>query len=136
MNPGVHSRRARRSHVLTGALVLLAPLVLAGCSEQGSASQIDSPVTVTMRNATVLLENRAEQPLDNVTLTVTPYGKNGAFTKALSRLERAERREVALADLSTADGTKFNPMLIRPRQVRVTATDTAGKQYEVELPWK
>jgi hypothetical protein len=122
--------------LLSATLALVAPLVLVGCSEQGSAEQLDSPVAVTMRNAIVLLENRAEQPLDNITLTVTPYGKNGAFSKALTRLERAERREVALADLTTADGTKFNPMLIRPRQVRVTATDAAGKQYEVELPWK
>jgi hypothetical protein len=134
MHPGVHSRRARR--LLSATLALVAPLVLVGCSEQGSAEQLDSPVAVTMRNAIVLLENRAEQPLDNITLTVTPYGKNGAFSKALTRMERAERREVALADLTTADGTKFNPMLIRPRQVRVTATDAAGKQYEVELPWK
>lgn len=134
MHPGVHSRRARR--LLSVTLALVAPLVLVGCSEQGSAEQLDSPVAVTMRNAIVLLENRAEQPLDNITLTVTPYGKNGAFSKALTRMERAERREVALTDLSTADGTRFNPMLIRPRQVRVTATDAAGKQYEVELPWK
>lgn len=134
MHPGVHSRRARR--LLSATLALVAPLVLVGCSEQGSAEQLDSPVAVTMRNAIVLLENRAEQPLDNITLTVTPYGKNGAFSKALTRMERAERREVALADLTTADGTKFNPMLIRPRQIRLTATDAAGKQYEVELPWK
>lgn len=134
MHPGVHSRRARR--LLSATLTLVAPLVLVGCSEQGSAEQLDSPVAVTMRNAIVLLENRAEQPLDNITLTVTPYGKNGAFSKALTRMERAERREVALADLTTADGTKFNPMLIRPRQIRLTATDAAGKQYEVELPWK
>ena len=134
MHPGVHSRRARR--LLSATLALVAPLVLVGCSEQGSAEQLDSPVAVTMRNAIVLLENRAEQPLDNITLTVTPYGKNGAFSKALTRMERAERREVALADLTTADGTKFNPMLIRPRQIRLTASDAAGKQYEVELPWK
>jgi hypothetical protein len=134
MHPGVHSRRARR--LLSATVALVAPLLLVGCSEQGSAEQLDSPVAVTMRNAIVLLENRAEQPLDNITLTVMPYGKNGAFSKALTRMERAERREVALADLTTADGTKFNPMLIRPRQVRVTATDTAGKQYEVELPWR
>lgn len=134
MHPGVHSRRARR--LLTATLALVAPLVLVGCSEQGSAEQLDSPVAVTLRNASVLIENRAEQPLDNITLTVMPYGKNGAFSKALNRMERAERREVALADLSTADGTRFNPMLVRPRDVRVTATDTAGKQYEVELPWK
>lgn len=134
MHPGVHSRRARR--LLSATLALVAPLVLVGCSEQGSAEQLDSPVAVTMRNAIVLLENRAEQPLDNITLTVTPYGKNGAFSKALTRMERAERREVALADLTTADGTKFNPMLIRPRQIRLTTTDAAGKQYEVELPWK
>lgn len=136
MNPGVHFRRAHRSLFLSGLAAVVAPLVLVGCSEQGSAEQLDSPVAITTRNAVVLLQNRTEQPLDNVTLSVTPYGRNATFSKALPRLERAERREVSLGDLSTSDGTRFNPMFNRPRQLRLTATDTAGKQYDVELPWK
>lgn len=136
MHPGVHSRRDRRLPVVFVAVATFASLVFSGCSEQGRAEQIDSPMNVSTRNASVALENRADRPLDNITLTVMPFGRAGTFSKSLPRLERAERREMPLAQFLSPTGAAFNPMLIRPRQVRVTATDAAGTQYGVELPWK
>lgn len=91
-----------------------------------------------MNNAVISIENRAEQPLTGVTLTVIPFGKSGAseYSKSLSGLRMMERRDVLLGDLASAEGTRFNVMLTRPRLVRVTATDAVGRQYDVEMPWR
>ena len=135
MNSGVHARRVRWSALLFGLLVVLTSIALVGCSEQGSAEQMSSPVAITTRNTTVSIENRAGQPLTNVRLAVIPFGRP-EYSKSLLPINVAERRDVPIGELTNAEGTLFNAMLVRPKLVRVTATDPAGKQYEVEVPWR
>lgn len=124
----------RRPAVLLAAAVVLGFLA-AGCAGQGSAEQMNAPVSIGTRNANLLIENRAGQPLNDVHLTIVPFGKN-EYSKSLSTLGVDERREVPLTELTAADGSKFIPMLSRPKTVRVTAKDATGKQYDIELPWR
>jgi hypothetical protein len=121
--------------LLLGCLSVLASLFFVGCSERGSAEQLDSPVAITMKNTIISIENRAGQPLTGVTLTVVPFGQNG-YSKSLANLNTAERRDVGIGELANAEGVRFNPVLTRPKLVRLTATDAVGKQYDVELPWR
>lgn len=135
----VRSRSRRWSPLAAAGLFLLVitSAVTLGCSGSGSAAQLDenSPIGITTRNTLVSLQNRAGMPLSNVRLTVTAYG-NVNFTRTLSRLENAESKDVGLNELSSQDGTVFNPRLSRPKLIKVTATDSVGKQIEVEMPWK
>lgn len=123
--------------ILTAALLLLLSAVAASCAGGGSAAQLDenSPVGISTRNTVVSLQNRAGMPLSNVRLTVTAYG-NVNFTKTLPRLENAESKDVGLGELSSQDGTVFNPRLSRPKLIKVSATDSVGRQIEVEMPWR
>lgn len=124
----------RRSLVWFTAAILLG-LLAAGCPGQGSAEQANAPVLIGTKNANLLIENRAGEPLSDVRLTVVPFGKN-EYSKMLPALAVAARREVPLSDLAAADGTKFIPMLSRPKTGRVSATAASGTKYDIELPWR
>lgn len=131
------SRSHRRLSVLTFIGIVWLSAAIAGCSQQGTAAQLDqnSPIVITTRATVITIQNNAGMALNEVTLTVIPYG-NVEFTKTFSRLERAESRDVQLADLVSRDGTAFNPRLSNPKLIRVSAGDTAGKRYDLERPWK
>jgi hypothetical protein len=131
----VRSRSTRLSVLAAAGLLLLS--AVAGCSGSGSAAQLDpnSPVNITTHNTVVSLHNRAGMPLNSVKLTVTAYG-NVDFSKTLYRLENTETKDVALNELSSQDGTVFNPRLSRPKMIKVKATDTVGKEYDVEMAWR
>lgn len=136
MCPGP-SRRVLPSpqRIAAFALVTLASLALIACSEQGSAEQLDAPVTLTTRGTQVSIANRSGQPLTGVVLTVVPFGQS-SYSKPLGSLEAAEQRNVPLAELKADNGSTFNPMLVRPRLVKLTASDSSGRQYDVEMPWR
>lgn len=131
-------RGVRRSvAALVGALGALIALsgTLAGCSQQGSAEPLNSPVAITTHQTIVSIENKSGMPLNDITVSVVAYG-NTAFTKTWARMENAESREIALGELSSRDGTVFNARLSKPKLVRFVGTDATGKRYDVETPWK
>lgn len=125
----------RRRSLVWFTVMLVFGLLAAGCAGQGSAEQANAPVLIGTKNANLLIENRAGEPLNEVRLTVVPFGKN-EYSKMLPSLGVAERREVPLSDLAAADGTKFVPMLSRPKTVRVSAKAASGRQYDIEQPWR
>ena len=125
-----------RLSVLTAAALLLLSTATTGCSGSGAATQLENaPIAITPHNTLVSLQNNAGMPLTDVRLTVTAYG-NVNFTKTLARLENAEAKEVGLNELTSQDGTTFNPRLSRPKAIKVKATDATGKQRDVEVAWK
>lgn len=136
MCPG-HPRRVRSSplRLAAFALLTLAPIALTACSERGSAEQTNSPVTITPRGTQVSIANMSGQPLSGVVLTVVPFGQS-PYSKPLGSLEMAEQKNVGLAELKAENGSTFNPMLVRPKLVKLTATDPTGRQYDVEMPWR
>lgn len=128
-------RGVRRSAFVLAVTIVAGSVVTAGCSEQGAAEQMNAPVAITMQQTMITVQNKAGMPLTNVKLMVVAYG-NTEFTKLFSRLENTETREVPLSDLSSRDGTAFNPRLSKPKLVRLIATDATGKDYNVEVPWR
>lgn len=133
----LRSRSDKRPSVLTVIGLVLLSAAIAGCSQQGTAAQLDqnSPILITTRATVITMQNNAGMALNEVKLTVIPYG-NVEFTKTFSRLENAETRDVQLTDLMSRDGTAFNPRLSNPKLIRVSAEDTVGKRYDLERAWK
>ena len=66
---------------------------------------------------------------------MVPYGPV-EFAASFSRLETSDRRELALGEFRSSDGSPLNPRFIKPRLVRARAKDIVGKSYDVEVPFK
>jgi len=129
-------RGVGRSPLVLAAVIAVASIASAGCSEQGSAQMpADSPIVLSTQQIMITVQNKAGLPLNNAKLTVVAFG-NTEFSKTFSRIENSETREVLLSDLSSRDGTPYNARLSKPKTVRLTGTDPTGKEYTVELPWK
>ena len=61
----------RRSTVLLPVAMMLG-LLAGGCAGQGSAEQMNAPVSIGTKNTNLLIENRSGQTLNDVHLTVVP----------------------------------------------------------------
>ena len=129
-------RGARPSPLVLAAVIAVALLTSAACSEQGSAQMpANSPIVLSTQQIMITVQNKAGLPMNNARLTVVAFG-NTEFSKTFSRLENTETREVLLSDLSSRDGTPYNARLSKPKTVRFTGVDPTGKEYTVETPWK
>jgi hypothetical protein len=119
-----------------GVLSLVA-CVSWGCSDAGSAEAVsaDAPLVVETSQAFVTFQNRTGLPLNEVEISILPYGP-GEYRRRLTRIENTMKREVPLNQFQGRDGTPFNLRVTRPKAVRVKAQDAAGKSYEVEVPWR
>lgn len=137
-NPLVRVRRQRPASL--GALlpVVLVACTAAACAGQPAATQMpaDSPVRITVSPPFLTVENQAGLALTEITIAIVPAGRQTEFTKFVPRLENGEKRDYTLADFRGRDGTPFNLRVVRPTAVRIAATDTTGRKYEVESPWR
>jgi hypothetical protein len=122
-------------HLPVAALILAAALV-AGCSKQNSAQALsaDSPVLLEASSNYVTFQNKTGLTLQEVTLSILPYGP-GEFTRLLLRVENTGRRQVPLNEFRGRDGTPLNLRVARPKTLRVKAQDSTGKNYEYEMAW-
>ena len=129
----------RRSSALVSCVLLSGAmgLALSACSRDREVVQAsdDAPIRVETTQLFVTIENRAGGALLDISVAILPVGFP-PFTRLISRLENAEKRDLSLSDFTSRDGTTFNLRLVRPKTVRVTATDLTNKKYEVEVPWK
>ena len=73
------------------------------------------------------VENRAGGPLLDVRLAIRPIGGVTEYDKLISRLEGGESRSVSLGEFNGRDGTPFSLRFVRPKDVRITATDLVEK---------
>ena len=121
---------------LVVALVSIAALT-AACSESSSAEQLSasSPVSIAMQTNAIVVQNRAGMPLSDVKVMLVAFG-NKQYAANVGRLDNQESRRVALSELTGADRATFNPSFTRPKVVRVHATSSEGKAFEIETPWK
>jgi hypothetical protein len=129
-------RRRSTTTILTGAALLGALALTSACSSDQSAVQAaaNAPIGIETSQLGVTLENHTGTPL--VDLTVAILTPALTFTKDLTRMENAERRQLSLNDFSTRDGTTLNLRFVTPRSVRVTATDIVDKKYDVQTRWR
>lgn len=136
-NPLARVRHARPTPLVALLPAVLAACAAAACAGQPAATQVatDSPVRVTVSPPFLTVENQAGLALTEITISIVPVGRQTEFTRFVPRLENGEKRDYTLADFRGRDGTPFNLRVVRPRAVRIVATDTTGRKYEVESPW-
>lgn len=128
-------RLARR--LLMGVVMAGVAASASACAGQGSATGIpeNSPVRLEVSSMFISIQNQAGLPLTDMRVSIVPYGIAGAFTTSFARLDSTEKRNIMLGDFRGRDGTPFSLRAVRPKAVRIEASDVAGKKYEVEYPW-
>jgi hypothetical protein len=116
--------------------VILGGVWLVGCSEQGSAENLpsNSPLFVETSPTSLKMENRAGLALTDVNVVILPYGPL-EFSILIPRMEATDKRDIPLNQFRSRDGTTFNARFHKPKSVRIRGKDTAGKAYEIEIPW-
>jgi hypothetical protein len=111
-------------------------LIASACSGNPESVQAaNAPIGIETSQMFVTIENKAGLTLLNLSVAIQPAGAP-AFTHLIYRMENAEKRDVPLRDFSSRDGTTFNLRLVKPKTVRVTATDVTNKAYDVQAPWR
>ena len=130
-------RRCRSLRLVQALAIGVVPVMAAGCSEQGSAEQMENmPVTVETSQMFATIRNNAGLPLTDVPMAILPIGRQTEFTKFFGRPENSEKRDISLGTFSGRDGTPFSLRVIKPKSIRIKATDLNGKAYDFEIPWK
>ena len=133
----------RRAFVaFVGALVFGA--VTLGCSNgSGAAGTVGTAgserflgVQVTP-SLSLAIENRAALPLVDVNIAIKPVAGDALYTTSLSRLEPGEKRDLAFGTFRRKDGTALSSVLgfVKPKDISVTAVDSAGAKREMTVPW-
>jgi hypothetical protein len=106
-----------------------------GCGSGGAVNQADAPIRVENTQMFVTVENRSGLNLRDVSVRIVPAGASTEFVTSVYRMENGEKRDFTLGSFRGRDGTPFNLRVVRPRSVKVSATDLNGKTVEVEVPW-
>jgi len=104
-------------------------------STTGQVEPADIAVQVTSPFLTVEVENRTGRPLVNMGVTL----KAGSlmFAAAVPRMETSAKRILMPNEFrGSRDSAVFNPNVVRPTEILISASDLDGKKYEVTAPWK
>jgi hypothetical protein len=133
----------RRSVIATLGLIFTSWL-LAACSTAsppetqplGTGGVEPAAIALETSNQSVTVTNNAGKPIEDVLIAIQPVSVGSPFTLTLRRMENGEKRDIALGQFRSNDGTTFSPRLYKPRRVTVTATDIVGKKHEIVKPWK
>jgi hypothetical protein len=107
-----------------------------GCSEQGAAQDANAPVKITTSQMYVTVRNDSGAPLNDVTVSIVPVGRQTIYNKFIGRLENSESRNVMLGDFLGRDGTPFSLRVVKPRTVEVKGKDVKGQDYSTEAGWR
>lgn len=118
------------------ALALIGQLACTNAAVDKAVGSADgaSGVVVARAERGITVENRAGRPLLNIRLVIEDRN-GGAFVYTLPTLDTAATREIPLADFRSEDGTLFDGSAAA-KQVKTTARDTLGNNYEVTTPWE
>jgi hypothetical protein len=112
-----------------------AVLALAACTVSPKLGP-DAPVAIEISQFSILVENHTGGPLTDLKVHIVPVGGATLYTSTLYRLENLERREVGFNEFRGRDGTPFDRRVVRPKAVRVAATDVQGKAITAETAWR
>jgi len=135
---------SRRRSVIATAGLIVASWFLGACSTAsppetqplGTAGAEPSAIAVETSNQSVTVTNNAGKPIEDVLVAIQPVGVAPPFTLSVRRMENGEKRDIALGEFRSNDGTTFSPRLYKARHVTATATDIVGKKHEITKPWK
>lgn len=127
-------------HVCTRLPLALALMGHIACSN----AAVDKAVGTTDPAATIVvartetgisLQNRVGRPLLNIRAAIET--RDGAvFLHTLPTLDAGVTYEVRFADFRTEEGALFEPGSVVPTQVKTTARDTLGNNYDITTPWE
>lgn len=118
-----------------GAVGGFAVLAIAGCGGEISAP-VDSPVTIQSSQFALTVRNVSNLALTDVTIGIKPAGVRPQYRTQLERLGVRQERDIPLSDFHGVDGDRLNLSNVTPRLVYISARDTNGTEYDLELPWK
>jgi hypothetical protein len=135
---------SRRRSVIATVGLIAASWLLSACSNQaapetqplGTAGVQPSAIAVETSNQSVTVTNNAGKPIEDVLIAIQPASVGSPFTLTVRRMENGEKRDIALGQFRSNDGTTFSPRLYKARRVTVTATDILGSKHEITKPWK
>jgi hypothetical protein len=117
---------------------LLAALALltVGCSEQTAAQDENAPVKILTSQMYVTVRNDSGAPLNEITVSIVPVGRQTVYNKFIGRLENSESRNVMLGEFYGRDGTPFSLRVVKPRSVELKGKDVKGQAYATEAAWR
>ena len=119
-----------------GVVGVFAALVIVGCADGGIAAPVDSPVTIEHSPFFLTVNNVAGVALTDLTIGIKPGGVRPEYQKVLSRLGSGQDIDIPFAEFRGIDRNPLNLQVVTPRSVHITATDSSGTDYDVELPWE
>jgi hypothetical protein len=135
---------SRRRSVFATIGFIAATWLLSACSNQsapetrplGTGGVEPAAIGLETSNQSVTVTNNAGKPIEDVLVAIQPVSVAPPFTLTVRRMENGEKRDIALGEFRSNDGTTFSPRLYKARHVTVTATDIVGKKHEITKPWK
>jgi hypothetical protein len=124
----------------TAAALLAAAIAAAGCSsgdpaEAGAVGTSGTPLTVTLSQTYLSVENRTGVPIVEGEIQIVPRGVMPPFRTRLSRIEGSGRQDLMFNTFYSKDGTPFRRGVTRARSVRITAIDVTGRKIDQEVPF-
>lgn len=102
----------------------------------GTSGTTPASIAVQISAQSISVENRAAQPLLDLTVAIHPMGRGNPFTTTIPRMEPGERRNLSLGNFVAGEDTRFTPFTPLPKEVVVTAVDLAGQRHDVTVPWE
>ncbi len=123
------------------ATLLAAAALTQGCTNAavskavGSGGDGGDAIVVRATAAAVVIENHSGRPLLNVRVTLTPADASAPFIAIAPSIDTGAASELPLAGFKTSDNVVFDPAVVRPNEIHVTARDTIAKSYDVTVPW-
>lgn len=126
---------AVRRALVPSIVVLVFGCIVSGCSGSSSNdSGVAAEIGVQIGSGFITIENRAGQTLVDVKVAL----KAGTlrYDAVVPQLAASDKRDLSLGDFRSSDGGRFNPNVVHPREVTVTASGVDGKKYDVTRPWK
>jgi hypothetical protein len=135
---------SRRRSVFATVGLIAASWLLSACSNQsapetrplGTGGVEPAAIGLETSNQSVIVTNNAGKPIEDILISIQPVSVAPPFTLTVRRMENGEKRDIALGQFRSNDGTTFSPRLYKARQVTVTATDILGTKHEITKPWK
>jgi hypothetical protein len=119
------------------ALALIGQLACSNAAVDKAVGTANGAPAVVVARAErgISVENRSGRPLLNIRLVIEDRD-GAAFAYTLPTLDTGATREVPFADFRTDDGTLFEAGSTAAKQIKTTARDTLGNNYDVTTPWE
>ena len=128
--------------LVVASLLLLATMGSGYAQFGGGSQRPQGEVTISevaplSTDEVITIENQTGTTLSRGEASVVPSGKDPLpYTMVLGQMSNGDKRAFYLTSFKNRDGARFIRTQVEGHLVRVTATDSAGKVHEREVPFK